>query len=366
MKSPAYYLRTAIVCLAVFVAGCSQDSDRPVYDTAKNLDGFPRAALALIDDIESQRLSDYESIALRFETLYGEHMELLDNRAWAGVILRLGDKFRVWADSLAGLGPETYYRAGGLYALASFARPDERETRDLKDLFETWREAVEAGPPASLFHEPTARPSMKDQIELAKAFVLSDSLHRAFATRYVLGRLFRAGDTNWVRPEFLQQLRAADQAFLDYAGVADFAFETPLARFDSGRIELIDCLMTPVEGSRYRVEAYFIPRDSISKDIGVVFRIQSPDATPYTVSYDGREWIPYDFSLLRPSTEWLADSVAVAVETLYYEGEAAPAVIGLMTLDQANPRPVPLDGSEEPWFELPRAVFPETAVDSIR
>ena len=357
-----YVLLSATLLLS---AGCGYNPDKPVYDTAKNPYKFPQDALDLINDIEAGKLMTYESVADRFEALYGKDMSLLDNHEWAEVVSKLGSKFRVWADSLANEGLSKYYQAAGLYALASFARPEDRRTMDDKELFETWRDAVDSGSPAALFLDPETVPTLEERIEIAKEFLLSDSLHRAFAIKYVIGPMFVSEGTDWLRPQALQQLRAADQAFLDYAGLAQFSFESPLVRFDSGKIDLIDCIMTPVDSFHYRVEAYFIPRDSITQDIGVVFRIQAPASTPYTVEYDGRDWSPYDFSTLTPSTTWKVDSVAPAVETLYYSGAAQPTLIGLVVLDQNNPRPLPVD-SGGIYFELPASVFPDDTTKSIR
>ncbi|MCB2231641.1 hypothetical protein KQH82_13055 [bacterium] len=349
----------ALVILALF--GCGYNPDKPVYDTLENPKNFPQEALDLLDDIEAKKLMDYESVEKRFESLYESHFGLLDNEDWGDVIVKLGTKFRVWADSMAAEGIPKFYQAGGLYALASFARPDDFRVRDKKELFDTWRAAVESGPPASLFVDPSTVPTLNERIDLAKSFVLADSLHRAFAEQHLLPPLFVSEGTNWLRVQAVQQLRAADQAFLDHAGLVDFAFESPLTSFDSGKVELIDCMMTPIEGAdQYRIEAYFIPRDSIEEDLGVVFRIQAPESTPYTVDYAGESWTPYDFATLTPSSTWPVGKVAPAIGTLYYSGPPAPALIGLMVLDQKNPRPLPVDSALGNFFELPPTVFPKT------
>lgn len=354
------------LAVALVVASCGYNPDTPVYDTAQNPKNFPPQAVRLLEDIEAQKLMDFESVALRFEQLYGDHIELLDNHDWADVVLKLGTKFRSWADSLVKEGIPKYYQAGGLYALASFARPDDSRVREQKELLETWREAVETGPPASLFADPTTAPTLAERIELAKSFVLADSLHRAFAREYLTKPLFSSVEVEWLRPQALQQLRAADQAFLEHAGLARFEFESPLATFDSGRVELIDCLMTPVDSNQYRIEAYFIARDSIKEDLGVLFRIESPEATPYTVEHGGRSWAPYDFGMLAPSNTWPVNSVAVAVQVVYYDGSAVPTLIGLMALDSQRPRVIGVDSPRGDWFELPPIVFPQTAIESTR
>jgi hypothetical protein len=344
-----------------------QSPEKPVYDTDANPADFPPAAVQLIEDIENREITDYETIAGRFEQLYEGNLELLDNDAWAKVITKLGTKFRVWADSLAEQGIEHYYKAGGLYALASFARPNDSRLREKKEMFEGWREAVDGGTPAVLFNQSERSATLHERIEVAKVFLLADSLSREFARSYLITPLFKSDTTDWLQPDKLTELRAADQAFLDYAGLAKFSFDDPLLIFDQGRVELIDCKLTRTDTGAYRVEAYFLPHDSIEVDYGIAFRIMAQDTSVYTFPFSNRQWTPYDFRPLTPSSEWPVDSVAAAVETVYYDGPAVPILIGLVAPDESG-RPifVGISNHNSVLYELPADAFPQSGTPATQ
>jgi hypothetical protein len=347
------------VCLAGLLVSCGGGNTEPVYDTLANPKGFPDPALAIIDDIESGELDQYETVSKRFEELYEGNLELLDNAEWADIITRLGGRFESRAEEFLEQGIPSYYQVGGLYTLASFARPGDQKLLDKKILFDTWRRAVDSQTVARLFLPDSTPPDMIGRIDVLKWFLLSDTVSEEFAREHLIEQMFPAESPYGLTPENLEKLPANEQAFLMHAGMASFEFDSPLAVFEKPHVDLIDFRITPRHDTNwYRIELYFIPHEALTGEFAVAFRLQTDAENAYTSTYLGELYLPYDFMPRLPTDQWPVDSVAVAAQDFFYDGQPADFLIGFFPTESRPRTFAPIVGQEEPVLTFPGTVFP--------
>lgn len=290
----------AIVFLLI-LTGCGYDPKQPVYDTAANPDQFAPAACELIDQIESGRFSEYEAIAEGFGQLYSRLPSLLDNAAWQLVVSRLGLKFRHQADSLALLGSEHFAKAGGLYALASFARPEDAGIARTKDLFNPWRESPGLPPGLSLKNAPARLIP-----PLLRRFLLTDSLHLEFAEKYLVPPIKARG----LNCEQMPEISVVDRAFVSYLGWPGCAVDTVLARFEHPEIELLAVAFTPAGVDKYLAEFYFRPQEPVPDDLRVTLRIRQAKGSRQTDDGSGT-YAPFEITPNEPTSRWQVGRIAV-------------------------------------------------------
>ena len=206
--------------LVVGLLGCGHSEDQPVYDTAKNPDNFPTAAIDLLVSMDGGQLADAQSITTAFGDLYTGHSELLDNADWKAIIERLGGKFSNTADSLTALGISAYAGAGEYYQLASFARPTDATLRGRAALFATWLAGVQndlIDLPA-LAGEET--PELDDLIDAARYFFHAGPTHHEFYQTFLTEPIrCLAIAHNLVTAEAVRDLGQPDRELLAAAGL---------------------------------------------------------------------------------------------------------------------------------------------------
>lgn len=341
--------------VALTVGACSKDANAPIYDTAANPEKFPPEALELIDAIEDGSMNNYDTIVGAFEKLYGAHMELVDVPAWGRVISKFGARFAHRADSLVALGLSHYYQAAGLYALASYAQPNDNRLYSLKEQFDGWRLAVDINLIPEVFLRGDQPASLHENIELLKQFYLADSTYNQFADNYLVGPLLSHRS-----PEELKDpsLPTVDLVFLAFAGLIEWQPDTSLVRFVDPRIDLVGLHLAPLTEYQYRVEAYFLPREKTGADFAVAFRVAVPDSNLYTERYGDRHYVPFDFQPLRPVSTWQPGKIEAAVEEIYFEGEPGPSALGLYLPESHPVIYAPIEGSGSYLALFADSLFP--------
>ncbi|MEE8576008.1 MAG: hypothetical protein V3T31_02025 [candidate division Zixibacteria bacterium] len=348
-----------LVCL-LLLGSCSGGSDDQVYDIQNNPDNLPQAAVELIGEIEAGKLNDYESVVARFEKLYESHMDLLDSDEWGKVIGRLGAKFTHLADSLVILGPDNYYQAGGLYILAAYSRPEDDDAAEKKRHFETWRDAIDDSSIVIPDSGMSKIPTLAERISIFKHFMLSDTVHRSFGQEHIAKPLFGAGGSShgWLRPDAVASLSRLDRAFLSFSGLIETSFDSALAFFADDALALLDLGISRIGEDYYCVEAYFVPRDSITEDYTVAFRIQTLDSSIYTTRLGQNDYLPYDFTPIETSSSWPVGKVAGSVGRFVYKGDPGQLLIGLYLSDGSSDGFFPVADNDLNLIELPASFFP--------
>jgi len=345
-----------IALLLVFSASCSDDHDKPVYDTVANPENFPQPAVALIAEIERGDLNDYESIVDRFATLYADHLDLVDNEVWRNIITNLGYRFEQRADSLVALGIPHYYQAGGLYALASFARPEEPALLTLKEQFDGWRTMVDRDFVPAAFLTDTLTPTQHERLEVYRRLFMADSVFADFAERYLIPEL---GDD----PGSLARsdLSADDRVFLQYAGLLPGLPDSSLLQFSDPKISLMHLAVIQMQPNRYRVEAYFISHEPIGVDYVVACRVEVADSTLFTERFGDKHYLPFDFYPLKPTSTWSPGELQAAVHAFYTQETPGELALG-MYLPEVEPRAyLPIAGKSQYL-----AVFPDSIIQFLR
>lgn len=299
----------SILILALLIlplTGCGYNPDKPVYDTKANPDNFPQASLTLLDNVESGHLDDYSTISEAFGELYMNHPDLLDNDKWQKVINTLGIKFRYKAEQMAAKGVEYYTRAKGLYTLASFARPNDLQLKDISRLFSVWQESLE-DTTLSIYKEAKLKQNLTYQLTRVKRYVFGDSLQKEFAKQYLIEQVIsplvkdNPGDTD--------NLSVADQAFLSVLELGKLTDVKSLVKFTKPSCDLIAYELLKNGHDSYKVILYFIPEEKINEELNISFRID----THYTDMPDEYEQRtgehPFDFIPENPSNTWLPRQV---------------------------------------------------------
>ncbi len=204
----------------VGLAGCGQDDDQPIYDTANNPNNFPDAAIGLLIGLETGPSATAEDITTSFGDLYTRHSELLDNADWKMVIDRLGRRFGRTADSLKALGMLSYGEAGRFYQLASFARPDDPTFRHQAALFATWLTGIQDNQfdLTALSGEET--PELTDLIDAARYFFEASPDHVEFYQTFLTEPIKNLAIThNLVTGDAVRSLGQTDRELLAAAGL---------------------------------------------------------------------------------------------------------------------------------------------------
>lgn len=320
-----------IIILLVVLAGCGYKPEKPVYDTKANPEDFPQTACALLERIESRRLTDFESITNAFARLYGENPSLLDNDDWHKVISRLGAKFQYFGDQEAEKGIEHYRRAGGYYDLAAFARPDDLSALKQSRLFSAWQQGivdsiVETTGLDALLSNPA---SLGDRIDFVKRFIFGDSLHREFARQYLVHQLLgRPGQDKAAADSVINRLTTVDRVFLSSLGLADMPFDDPVAQFVDPAVDLIAYQLVRLGEHDYRAELYFVPRKRITTDYTVALRIDTRDSAR-SERFAGSGHYTFDFYPDEPTSQWAVNEVTAVGRLFTFRDPVTDIEVGL-------------------------------------
>lgn len=305
-----FFILIASIALLV-LSGCGQRADSPAYDTAGNPDNYPQAALSLIEDIESDRLTGEGAIGERFADLYTLHTELLDNQKWKTVIVSLGKRFFHRAELLRSRGPASYTSAGEYYNLAAFALPSDDEALYYRDLFTPWLRLSGDSALAGMIESIEGDNTASDRVSLLREFWFGDSLSHRFAAEFLLGPLFKESDGGApLTSGELEALASHNRAFAALVDLAKPPSAAPLASFEE-EIDLIAARVNARGENTYRLECYFLTHENISTDYSVAVRVSSANSN----SPRGAEelsFVPFDFEPSESMTKWRVGKVAAA------------------------------------------------------
>jgi hypothetical protein len=309
----------------VFVS-CGHNSNKPVYDTVKNPDGFPPQAVQVIDQMDKGLISQFDSISNTFGELYSSHPNLLDNPQWTKVINLLGVKFRIRGDSLAALGPSNYSSACGMYTLASFARPEDERALARKTLFETWERAILDSLINPSAESISREMKISNQLNILKYFILGDSIQRQFGRDYLLSQIMNTDSVDAaLKPSSPTPLSVIDRCFLSVLGFRKYTSNSQIVTFSDPAIDLIATRITPQAGHWYAAEFYFIPREEVKTDLAIALRVAEKDST----GIEQQQKRVLDFRPLTPSSTWKKGELQAAYRRFYCENPLSNIEIGL-------------------------------------
>ncbi len=311
----------------LFITGCGYNPENPVYDTIKNPDNFPKAALELVNSIEQGKFNNTNEIIDLFSNLYLTEQTLLDNKAWKEVVATLGIKFRYQADQMVKEGVSSYSKAASYYSLASFARPKDIKLQAKQKLFSSWNGNLVDSLLMQrnlLSEEGLSLAGINKQISLFKSFYFTDSLHRIFSERFLVDQLLNdALKTNSNYKEYLDSLSLSDKIFLIYIKIIPFNDEKSVAQFVNPEIRLLAYDLIPIDSQTYRAELYFFPKQKFEIDYDIALWVHADSSDSSQSGY-----IPYDFSPVIKTTEWESNRVALASRTLTYHGVSKSISVG--------------------------------------
>ncbi|MBN1212007.1 MAG: hypothetical protein JXA92_05465 [candidate division Zixibacteria bacterium] len=347
-----------ILFLVILAAGCGEyDPRKPVYNTTDNPDNYPPIAINLLDGIENGTLVGYDTIILTFADLYTEHGELLDNNKWSEIVKRLGLKFKYYADSLVPQGIDKFYPAAEWYALAVFARPDDENlTRD-GDLFGIWKKAVDDGTIAANFNVPGYKAEFTEQLDLLRYFLFNDSLYSEFGREHLMPTLLgQYSMENPIESSITDKLSLPDKAFLTYLGYYDKPIEEKFIYYTEPEINLVTGTIRPLGEDWFRIELYFLPRDTVTVDYTIALRGNIAGDVP-NLGNQGRNIIPFDFAPEIPSSDWTFGKIAVAFHKFYYPGVKGRFSVGLYEKGTNPLKYNPVWKSNYNFYTLPDSVL---------
>lgn len=335
----------AIAVLCMLPYGCGQKQGSSAYDTDKNPEHFPEAALALIRDVEGNHYSSYTQIVNAFMDLYDRHPDLLDNQEWRAVIGKVGVMFRQKGDDFARQGLTHYQEASQYFSLAASAKADDPRTVEGSQLFSVWEKAVSQG----LFPEQVTEDWLKElsltkRIDLLKHFIFSDSLSRHFAREYLADQLI---------DEALLQEKAAgksgvtvsrsDSAFLAYIGQVKSSRIASVASFQNPDIDIIDCQLIYLGDSIFAIETYLRPTKSIDQNFQISLNLAKRDtiSTPHVKEPDYH----IEFAPIPEPIRWESGKIAVAICSLKVGDPIGRLSVSLLKKAGDNATFVPVAGT---------------------
>jgi hypothetical protein len=350
-------------CVSLFVlllalSGCGYDPDEPAYDTAKNPDQFPPAAVSMVDRLQSGDLNRMSAIAEAFGDLYTNHSDLLDNRKWLDVIERLGAKFGYRAGQLRDSGVQFYSQAAEYYQLAAFACPHDTRLQHQASLFGTWQAAIEQGriDTSALC---LGTPSLERVISASRHFVLADTLHRAFFEANLLtpwqDNLKASGQLS---PSAIERLSAVDRAFMAYAGFGVNPPAEKVATFLAPRIELTAVQIRKLGADAYMIEAYFLPQEPVPSDITIGLRLTAADADSGRPDFSkGIRYSQVDVLPLTPSSGWQTHRLTAVAAGIGYNATLKAVSLGVFVRKPEGSEYLGVDGRSDGFVPLDSSIL---------
>ncbi len=352
-------MRVLVLLVAVLgctLVGCGYDPDSSVYDATGNPENFPDRAVKLVDDIQTGRLTDYDSVMAVFGGLYTSHAELLDDIRWTRVIERLGVKFRMIAERCADAGLQEYDRAAKFYKLASLARPRDDRLQYLSALYAVWEEALTDSMISPVFNPDSSQLELPRRISLLKYFLLGDTLHQRFAQDHLLPELLGSLSLEEsMSASATHNFSAADKAFVVSQGITHEPIHEKLASFTEPAIDLVAAQIVPHPGGWYAAELYFMPIDSLTANYTVALRFASAD-TATAPSVDNH-LLTFDFHPPNPTSTWHVGRIAAVYRRLVYHGLPTEVSVGLYATRSDSVQFVRVRDSGEPLLTLPSSTF---------
>ncbi|PWB70850.1 hypothetical protein C3F09_08620 [candidate division GN15 bacterium] len=339
-----------IVAIGLSLAGCGYNPDTAVYDTLANPDGFPQPALNLINGIEKNQLATYNAITDAFSELYSTRPDLLDNTGWEKIVSRLGIKFRMRADSLAALGITHYRHAGELYTLAAFARPQDNQVQERRDLFDAWEKAVRDSVIDTGRFADANNPGISERLAVLKYFLMGDSVRRRFGQEYLLQQVLDLDSVEAaLKPSSTHPLKAVDRCFLAVIGLKKYSGNDQIVTFAEPEVDLIAAQIKRESGHWYSAELYFIPHEKLSDDYSVAFRVSERDSaggvspTPVTL----------DFRIQPAASTWLPGEIYGTYRRFLCDGSPVRIEVGLYAHRGDRIEFIPVRETGKPLYQLP-------------
>jgi hypothetical protein len=347
------YETVSLLALLLALGGCGYNPDDSAYDTAKNPDQFPPAALSLVDRLQSGELNRMNAISEAFGDLYTNHSNLLDNGKWLSVVERLGAKFGYRAGQLRDSGVQCYSQAAEYYQLAAFACPNDVRLQHQAGLFGTWLAAVERGfiDSASL---RSGTPPLNSVLSTSRYFVLADSLHREFFEANLLrpwqDNLKSAGQ---LTPSVVGRLSAIDRTFMAYAG---FNIDLPTEKaavFLAPKIDLVAVQVRRLGADAYTIEAYFLPHEPVLTDVTIALRLVAAGADSLRPEFNkDSRFSQIDILPLMPSSTWKPDRLAAVAAGIGYNTTLKSVSLGLFERHPGGLEFLGIDGRADQFLPL--------------
>lgn len=343
------------ILIALGLAGCGYNPDSPVYDTAGNPDGFPVAAVKLIEAVQGGQLNSFESLVGAFGDLYTTSPELLDDYRWRAVIERLGVQFRIKAEKGAEAGIVGYRSAAQYYDLASMARPKDERLQQRKELFAGWLQAIEDSiiPPD---FDPVKKPvPASTELSLMKYFLLGDSLHRRFAEQMLLPELSVVGSLS--KPGIEAGASVSDRCFLKLLRLTQETPRGKIGTFTEPTIDLVAAQIRPQAGDWYAAELYFLPHQKLTADYTVAFRMTARDTVGQSGTAAAGHDLAFDFHPVQPTSGWKNGELAGVYRRFRYTGAPVELAIGLYETAADSAHYVRVGETGERLLVLPATTF---------
>jgi hypothetical protein len=332
------HIVTCILAVAL-LSGCGYNPKDPVYDTANNPQGFPRAAVRLLDRIEDGTLKTLDDISEAFGDLYTEHSELLDNEQWKELIDRLGRRLNYRAEQILNRGVTQYKAAADYFTLASFARPTDTKIAERAALFGSWRDYMLGERAVPL----DSAMNLETKIRVLKHFLFGDTLDVRFANEWLIGKFVKPSE---IAAAELRHLPVHDRAFLAWAGFSGADPDTTLVKFENPRVDLVAVHFTEIEPNVRRAEIYFRPHEPLTADYSVLLRISTVDTTLQTPSSE-LDFVPFEVVPSRPASTWPVGKITGVGNEIQFMGPFSQVSIALVDTGK-DPRqfaqPVGIEG----------------------
>lgn len=345
-RSHAIRVLFALLIAITLFSGCGQKQGASIYDTDKNPEHFPEAALSLIRDVEGNHYTTSNQITTAFMEMYDRHPDLLDNQAWRTVVSRVGVVFRQKADKLARQGLTHYQEASEYFALAASASlPDDDRTREGSRLFSVWNEAVNDGRfPRQVSDDWLKTLSLTKRIDLLKHFFFGDSVSRSFAKAYLADQLVdevllkekadKEGGKTVVR---------ADSAFLAYIGQVKASRLSAIASFENPDVDLIACQLLYHGDSLFSIETYLRPTKPVYQNFLVALNLAKQDtvSTPHIADPEYH----LEFAPIPPPSEWEPGKIAIAICSLKVSAPIGRLSVSLVHKSDGQTTYIPVAGT---------------------
>jgi hypothetical protein len=326
---------------------CGDDPDAPVYDTVNNPNQFPSVAVNLIDDIESDQVTNFDEIVSRFADLYTTESTLLDNDEWKQVIDRLGGKFELRAHESLKQGITGYTDAASNFMLASFAHPGDNDLLGLSRLFSTWQDRVKEDSTGRYAH--LAEADLAERVQVLRQFELADSVSRVFSREYLRPAILGDGLASFGVDQ-LKQLKPVDRCLLDYTGLGSYPWTRALATWGDPKIKLVAAEIKATRPGWYLAEMYFVADIPLEKDFTIALQAMTEDSL-LDISKAQVNYIPFDFSPATPTSQWPEKRIMATAKSIYYGAELKRAKVGFYLRDTKESR-LMIDGSDRALFML--------------
>jgi len=301
-----------VQALVLMIAGCGYNPETPVYDVANNPDGFPPAAIGLIERLEEHPRWPADSLTADFTSLYSEHPELLNDDYWREVVDRIGLKVRYRADKLVDSGLAEFPEAGRLYAFAAAARPNDEKAAYPAEMFA----CLDSGAMTFATAEGDTIPLLSRLNYLHSRLFGDIACHefvRTYLAREVLAPFMEKHKTAL---QIVRVLPARYGALVDYLGYHLLTPESSIVHFDDPDVRVVASYRDlMLDRSAVRIEWYVVAEERIGEQWE--FWMVSDTALPMSPADSGLGFATaIELTAWEPISEWEPGHVMVVTGQL--------------------------------------------------